>query len=164
MPAFQSLGFDEAIVSGQRANRPVLIYLQSDLHGDTEDFLRGALCTQEVCEAVRSVGYVAWAGRVHERSGWEASVKLEAAGFPFLAVFMPQPARSGGGAATRALRVWSMEGGALPAAAALAADLRRWGAQARGALEEASAGRRATERARSYEREIRDAQERCVGA
>ena len=69
---------------GQRRNCPVMVYLHSDLHGDTEDFLRGTLCTQEVCEAVQGVGYLSWVGRVHEKVGWEASLKLEAHAFPFL--------------------------------------------------------------------------------
>ena len=161
VPAFQGLGFEEAMETGRRTSRPVLVYLQSDLHGDKEDFLRGSLCTPEVCEVVRSVGYVAWAGCVHEPSGWAASLRMEATGFPFLAVFMPQAA-GGPRAHTRSVRVWSMEGGALPSATALAADLRRWGSQARGVLEEASAGRRAQESARNMEREMRENQERCV--
>lgn len=162
VPGFQALGFDEAMVLGQRTSRPVLVYLQSDLHTDTEDFLRSTLCTAEVCEVVRSVGYVAWAGRVHEPSGWEASLKLEATGFPFLAVFMPQASSGARGPSTRSVRVWAMEGSPVPSSAALAADLRRWGAQARGVLEEDSAGRRAQERARNVEREMRENQERSV--
>jgi hypothetical protein len=164
VPDFQGMVFDEAMATGQRTNRPVLIYLQSDLHGDTEDFLRSALCTAEVSEAARAVGFVCWAGRVHESSGFDVSRRLDACGFPFLAVFLPQ-ASSGarGSAPARTLqRVWALEGGPVPSASALAADLRRWGSQARGVMEADDSVRRVQENSRSREREMREAQDRCV--
>lgn len=156
MPLFSEGGFDEVMREGQRRNCPVMVYLHSDLHGDTEDFLRGTLCTQEVCEAVQGVGYLSWVGRVHEKVGWEASLKLEAHAFPFLAVFMPQE----GPAGVRSVRVWAMEGGPLPTPTVLGGELRKWGSAARGVLEVAAATRAGAAAARNWERELRVTQER----
>jgi hypothetical protein len=156
VPSFSEGGFDEVMREGQRRNCPVMVYLHSDLHGDTEDFLRGTLCTQEVCEAVQGVGYLSWVGRVHERVGWEASLKLEAHAFPFLAVFMPQE----GPAGVRSVRVWALEGGPLPSPTTLGGELRKWGSAARGVLEGAAATRAGAAAARNWERELRVTQER----
>ena len=141
--------------SAPPAGRPVLVYLHSELHADASEFLRSGLCTAEVSAALAAVGFVVWGGAVHEPSGWEAALRLEAAAFPFLGVYTPTAA----GAAFAFTRVWALEGGPLPAGAELAAVLRHVGGSARAASTRVAAARGAAD----MERQLREQQERCVG-
>jgi len=148
-PPLCEASFDEAMRSGPAQGRPVLIFLHSELHADAAEFLGAALCTPEVAAAVAAVNYVVWGGAVHEPSGWEAAMRLEAAAFPFLGVYTPREGNTFS-------RVWALEGGPLLGGAELAAVLRHVGGSAREAATRVAALRTAADR----ERELREEQER----
>ncbi len=155
MPALLEGSYSEALAAGRSRNCPVLLYLQSDLHADTSDFLKSTFCTRAVCEAVEREGVQAWGGRVHEPDGWEAALRLEASGFPFLGLYV-QNGSSSSSSTVKYKRLWAQEGGPLLSAEALAAEIRKACSSARAGVERVSA----SERHANYERLVRETQER----
>ena len=156
VPALEPTGFEQALQRGARESRAVLVYLHSDLHGDTAEFLRCAFCTAPLRDALRDGNALCWAGSVHAPDGLAAAAQLQVAGFPFLGVYTGDPGGGGGGSGRRAQyqQLWTHEG--LTTAAALAAELMRVTAATRARLEAA----RQLARARDAEREMAAEQDR----
>jgi hypothetical protein len=159
----------DALRAARLANRPALLYVQSDLHADGAAFLRGALCTAEVCAAIVRSRAVVWGATVHEKSGWDAARSLDVAGFPFLGLYAHDAdgERSGGADAAAFVRVWALEGDAGVTADALVRDLDAACATIvrphRATMEAtAAAARRAALPTASPAQALRAEQERCA--
>ena len=74
-------------MKGAREDRSILIYLHSQIHGDTADFLKYGLCTPEVTQIIYDSNILCWAGSVHTVDGYDAAQKLGVTGYPFIGIY-----------------------------------------------------------------------------
>lgn len=152
VPAFRECALSEALAACDAECRPLLVYLQSDLHEDAQSFASGALCMQPFCDFVNS-RFILWGASVHGVDGYDASLRFDADAYPFLAVYT-----LGRGSTARApkyARVWAHDGGFLPAAD-LVARIQGGCEQVLTQMETLQAERLA----REHDRELRAEQER----
>jgi FAS-associated factor 2 len=153
LPSFAESSDKEALQRCERELKPVLVYLHSDIHGDSAAFVRGTLTHPELV-AFANENFICWAANVHEIDGCEAAARYSAAGFPFVGVFALAP----GSTSTRPKyqRVCALEGYAT--GPELLAKLQAGSAAALTRLETMAAERAS----RVYERQLREEQDRCV--
>jgi FAS-associated factor 2 len=155
-PPFEQSGFELALQRGARENRAVLIYIHSDLHGDTDEFVRNVFLTSSVANIIRSNQLIVWGGSVHSIDGLSATVALQVTGFPFLGLYTGYGSVSGGGSSNQRARyaqIWMHEG--LLTANELVATLTRLTASTRDSLERV----RLQQNERNAERVMRNEQE-----
>ena len=81
--------YSEALRQGSRESRPVLLYLHSDLHEDSDDFVKDVLFAAEVQSLIRANNMIVWAGSVHYLDGFEASSRFGVSAYPFATVCVP---------------------------------------------------------------------------
>ena len=158
----------DALRAARLANRPALLYVQSDIHADGASFLSGALCTAEVCAAITRSRAIVWGGAVHEKSGWDAARSLDVAGFPFLGLYTHDAGGERSAEHESFVRVWALEGDASVTADALVCELDAACATIarphRATMEATSAAaRRAALPTSSPAQALRAEQERCGG-
>lgn len=154
-PPFEQSGFELALQKGARENRAVLVYIHSDLHGDTAEFVSKVLLTSSVANIIRSGQLIVWGGSVHSVDGLSATVALQVTGFPFLGLYTGYGSVSSGNSQQRAryAQIWTHEG--LLSVNELVATLTRLTASTRDTLERT----RLQQNERNAERVMRNEQE-----
>lgn len=155
-PEFFAGTYSEALRQASRDSRPVLLYLHSDLHSDSEEFVRDIIFTDAVKNVIRQNNLIVWAGNVHDLDGSEAAARFGVTAYPFAAVCVPASTSRTG--QPQYAKIWSCAG--LPALGEFVSSL------------EASVGRyttqveveRAEQAALMQERELAHEQDRRVHA
>lgn len=152
MPVFRGT-YVEALRECLQAQKPLLVYLHSDLHQDSDLFLRTVLASSELSQLVQSLGLLLWVGSAHEADGFEAATRFDATGYPYLGLLAPAPSSSVGGQA-QYVRHWTSTG--LTTAAEISSHVRSATLEFRSTTERA----RATVAARVRHRDLVDEQQR----
>jgi FAS-associated factor 2 len=94
-PPFFAGSYAEAVAAARASFRLLLVYLHSELHGDTAQFCSQTLCAPPVVSFVAE-RFVVWGGDVREPEGFALSNAIRASEFPFVAVVFANAGRSGG--------------------------------------------------------------------
>lgn len=80
--------FQDAIAEAKSSYKFLVVYLHSEAHQDTGNFVEKVFCDQTVIEVLNR-NFVVWAGDVSLAGPHLVSVKLQIDGFPALCVFSP---------------------------------------------------------------------------
>lgn len=86
-PAFFAGTFLEAAAFARSRFQLLVVYLHSEMHGDTPQFCSATLCSPAVV-AFLGERFVVWAGDVREKEGFAISNALRASEFPFVGVIL----------------------------------------------------------------------------
>jgi FAS-associated factor 2 len=156
LPTFQETSVEEALAQSNRTLKPLLIYLHTDLHEASAQFVRQTLSDPVFCDFIEQT-FVVWGASVHNTDGFAAASKFSAAGFPFIGVYAPVT----GSTVSRPKyqRVWSHEDGFVTTNA-LKTSLQGACASVLTSLETIQADRQS----QIFERQLREDQDRYVKA
>ncbi|KAJ4485353.1 hypothetical protein J3R30DRAFT_3282031 [Lentinula aciculospora] len=173
LPPFQLGTYDSILRLCQSSFRIGCIVLVSAEHDSTADFKNTTLTNNEFVQILVDNNIVCWGGDIHDKEAYEASLKLGATTYPFVAFIGMQPGRnftSSSGSTTTtasqstpALTVLSRHfGGSACTSSALGMHLRETLLpRVKPYLDRTRTHREAVERERMIERELREAQDRA---
>ncbi|KAJ3829288.1 hypothetical protein EV361DRAFT_865894 [Lentinula raphanica] len=173
LPPFQLGTYDSILRSCQSSFRIGCIVLVSAEHDSTAEFKSSTLTNNEFVQLLVENDIICWGGDIRDKEAYEASMKLGATTYPFVAFIGMQPSRnftSSSGShsttasqSTPALTVLSRHLGASSCtSSALITHLRdTLLPRVKPYLDRTRAQREAVERERARERELREAQDRA---
>lgn len=87
-PDFYMGSLEEAIQQCRELKKFLVVYLHSEMHQDSANFVEKVLCTEAIT-AVLNRNFVVWAGDISMAGAYMVSLKLHVDGFPALCVFCP---------------------------------------------------------------------------
>ncbi|TDH70045.1 hypothetical protein CCR75_005175 [Bremia lactucae] len=86
-PHFEHLSFQDAVSTARTASKFLLVFLHSNIHDDADSFCRNELCTERMSAYLNNSDcIVSWAGCVQHAEGFNVSLSLGCATFPYLAL------------------------------------------------------------------------------
>ncbi|KAH7338362.1 hypothetical protein B0J17DRAFT_662227 [Rhizoctonia solani] len=93
LPNFYIGSYEEALRMAQRELRVLCAILVSEEHDDVAQFKRNVLANEEVVNTLTENNFVVWGGDVRDREAHQASLKLAATTYPFVAFIslLPPP-------------------------------------------------------------------------
>ncbi|KAG9120551.1 hypothetical protein FRC07_003909 [Ceratobasidium sp. 392] len=91
LPNFALCSYEEALRSAQRELRVLCVVLVSEEHDDVAQFKRTVLANEDVVKALTDNNFIVWGGDVRDRDAYQASLKLAATTYPFIAFVSLQP-------------------------------------------------------------------------
>ncbi|CAE6426200.1 unnamed protein product [Rhizoctonia solani] len=93
LPNFYIGSYEEALRTAQRELRVLCVILVSEEHDDVAQFKRNVLANEEVVNTLTENNFVVWGGDVRDRESYQASLKLAATTYPFVAFIslLPPP-------------------------------------------------------------------------
>ena len=92
-PTFLGLSYQNAVSLAFRSHKPLLVYIHSPLHEDSNTFCEDILCTQNISHIIDE-NLCFWAGNIWSTEAYAISNQLKASCFPFLAVLVCQSERT----------------------------------------------------------------------
>ncbi|GJJ13049.1 hypothetical protein Clacol_007298 [Clathrus columnatus] len=111
LPDFYVGSYDSALQLARRDARPLCAILLSEEHDDTPAFKRDVLSDPEFVRALYDGEFIVWIGDIRASDAYQASLKLSATTYPFVAFIALQPrllsSRSQGTSPPAALTVLS---------------------------------------------------------
>ncbi|CAE6461440.1 unnamed protein product [Rhizoctonia solani] len=93
LPNFFIGSYEEALRTTQRELRVLCVILVSEEHDDVASFKRNVLANEEVVNFLIENNFIVWGGDVRDREAYQASLKLAATTYPFVAFvsLLPPP-------------------------------------------------------------------------
>ncbi|KIJ56321.1 hypothetical protein M422DRAFT_239543 [Sphaerobolus stellatus SS14] len=91
LPDFHLGSYESALQLAKRDARPVCAILLSDEHDDTPPFKRNVLTDPEFVRVLTEGEFIVWIGDIRGSEGYQASLKLTATTYPFVAFIGLQP-------------------------------------------------------------------------
>ncbi|KAF5354105.1 hypothetical protein D9756_007270 [Leucocoprinus leucothites] len=94
LPDFNICGYEEFLRTCQREMRVGCVILITEEHDDTPEFKRATLTNPDFVRALYNNNILVWGGDVRDIEAWNASEKLQATTYPFIAFVALQPRRA----------------------------------------------------------------------
>ncbi|KAF8581450.1 UBX-domain-containing protein [Ramaria rubella] len=91
LPDFWLGSYESALDAVKREARVLCVVLLSDEHDDTPEFRRSVLTDPELVRVLTENEFIVWAGEIRQSEGYQASMKLTATTYPFVAFISLQP-------------------------------------------------------------------------
>ncbi|KAF8513036.1 hypothetical protein JB92DRAFT_2925147 [Gautieria morchelliformis] len=91
LPDFWLGSYESALDAAKREARVLCVVLLSDEHDDTPGFRRNVLTDPELVRVLTENEFIVWAGETRESEAYQASMKLTATTYPFVAFISLQP-------------------------------------------------------------------------
>ncbi|KLO12666.1 hypothetical protein SCHPADRAFT_915548 [Schizopora paradoxa] len=122
LPDFYMGSYESALRVAEKEMRPMMVVLVSEEHDDVADFKRMVLVDEDLVRVLRENDFVVWGGDVRDYEASQASQKLGATTYPFVAFVALQP-RGGRNSSSSILTVLSRhQGPAVPRSPQLSAS------------------------------------------
>ncbi|QRW20702.1 UBX (ubiquitin regulatory X) domain protein [Rhizoctonia solani] len=93
LPNFFIGSYEEALRAAQRELRILCVIIVSEEHDDVAPFKRNVLANEEVVNALTEHNFIVWGGDIRDQEAYQASLKLAATTYPFVAFvsLLPPP-------------------------------------------------------------------------
>ncbi|KAG8791126.1 hypothetical protein FRC12_010111 [Ceratobasidium sp. 428] len=91
LPNFMIGSYEDALRRAQRELRVLCVVLVSEEHDDVAQFKRTVLANENVVNALTEHNFIVWGGDIRDRDAYQASLKLAATTYPFIAFVSLQP-------------------------------------------------------------------------
>ncbi|KAG2138450.1 uncharacterized protein EDB93DRAFT_1165708 [Suillus bovinus] len=95
LPDFFDGTYEEVLDICQREGRIACVVLVSAEHDDDADFKRSTLTDTAFVKILLDNDFIVWGGDIRDKTAWDASQKLQATTYPFVAFLALQPRRHG---------------------------------------------------------------------
>ncbi|KAG2340606.1 hypothetical protein BDR05DRAFT_889583 [Suillus weaverae] len=95
LPDFFDGSYEEVLDICQREGRIACVVLVSAEHDDDADFKRSTLTDTAFVKILLDNDFIVWGGDIRDKTAWDASQKLQATTYPFVAFLALQPRRHG---------------------------------------------------------------------
>ncbi|KAJ3569148.1 hypothetical protein NP233_g5243 [Leucocoprinus birnbaumii] len=94
LPDFKICGYEEFLRTCQRELKVGCVILVTEEHDDTPEFKRATLTNPDFVKALYNNNILVWGGDVRDIEAWNASEKLQATTYPFIAFVALQSRRA----------------------------------------------------------------------
>ncbi|KAG2740962.1 hypothetical protein P692DRAFT_20880483 [Suillus brevipes Sb2] len=123
LPDFFDGSYEEVLDICQREGRIACVVLVSAEHDDDADFKRSTLTDATFVKILLDNDFIVWGGDIRDKAAWDASQKLQATTYPFVAFLALQPRRHGApSGATPVVTILSRHQGRAAATASVLID------------------------------------------
>ncbi|KAG2368960.1 hypothetical protein BDR07DRAFT_1348757 [Suillus spraguei] len=95
LPDFFDGSYEEVLDICQKEGRIACVILVSAEHDDDADFKRSTLTDAAFVKILLDNDFIVWGGDIRDKAAWDASQKLQATTYPFVAFLALQPRRHG---------------------------------------------------------------------
>ncbi|KAG1721201.1 uncharacterized protein EDB91DRAFT_1256622 [Suillus paluster] len=95
LPDFFDGSYEDVLDICQREGRIACVVIVSAEHDDDAEFKRSTLTDASFVKLLLDNNFIVWGGDVREKAAWDASQKLQATTYPFVAFLALQPRRHG---------------------------------------------------------------------
>jgi FAS-associated factor 2 len=85
-PLFLESSYAEALQQSDRQFKPLIVYLHSELHADTSEFIQSKLFNPLISHYLKE-HFLVWGASINKPDGYDASFRFEASGYPFLGIY-----------------------------------------------------------------------------
>ncbi|KAG2038010.1 hypothetical protein BDR03DRAFT_955537 [Suillus americanus] len=123
LPDFFDGSYEEVLDICQKEGRIACVVLVSAEHDDDADFKRSTLTDAAFVKILLDNDFIVWGGDIRDKAAWDASQKLQATTYPFVAFLALQPRRHGAPSGTApVVTILSRHQGRAAAAASILID------------------------------------------
>ncbi|KAG0698627.1 hypothetical protein DFH29DRAFT_991038 [Suillus ampliporus] len=95
LPDFFDGSYEEVLDICQKEGRIACVILVSTEHDDDAEFKRSTLTDASFVKMFLDNNFIVWGGDIRDKAAWDASQKLQATTYPFVAFLALQPRRHG---------------------------------------------------------------------
>ncbi|OJA07823.1 hypothetical protein AZE42_03419 [Rhizopogon vesiculosus] len=96
LPDFFDGSYEDVIDICQKEGRVACVILVSAEHDDDAEFKRSTLTDAAFVKVLLDNDFIVWGGDIRDKAAWDASQKLQATTYPFVAFLALQPRRHAG--------------------------------------------------------------------
>ncbi|KAG1781281.1 hypothetical protein EV702DRAFT_962793 [Suillus placidus] len=122
LPDFFDGSYEEVLDICQREGRIACVVLVSAEHDDDADFKRSTLTDAAFVRILLDNDFIVWGGDIRDKTAWDASQKLQATTYPFVAFLALQPRRHGAPGSAPVVTILSRHQGRAAATAPVLID------------------------------------------